>query len=143
MRESKYIPSNPYLFNTEITVQVSDINYGGHVGNERYLLFAQETRMRFLQSIGCSEMSFGPFGLILMEAGVEYKAELFHGERIIVSLAIENIQRSSFDCFYKVETERNGVLVISALIKTSMLCFDYKERKVRAIPEDIKPSLQA
>lgn len=143
MRERKYLASTPYLFSTEITIQVSDINYGGHVGNERYLLFAQETRMRFLHSIGCSEMRFGPFGLVLVEAGVEYLAELFHGEKIVVSLAIDNVLRSSFDCYYKVETERNGVVITSALIKTSMLCFDYAERKVRSIPEEIKPSLQA
>jgi acyl-CoA thioesterase FadM len=142
MRERKYLSGNPYFFSTEIIVQVSDINYGGHVGNERYLLFAQETRMRFLASIGCSEMKFGPFGLVLVEAGVEYLAELFHGEKIIVSLAIENITRSSFDCFYKVETERGGNMINSALIKTTMLCFDYTERKVRSIPEEIKPSLQ-
>lgn len=142
MRERKYLSGNPYFFSTEITIQVSDINYGGHVGNERYLLFAQETRMRFLQTIGCSEMSFGSFGLVLVEAGVEYLAELFHGEKIIVSLAIENVMRSSFECFYKVETMRNGQMITSAYIKTSMLCFDYKERKVRSIPEEIKPRLQ-
>ena len=90
MRNRKISIPAPFCFQTSLTVQVSDINYGGHVGNERYLLFAQETRMRFLSTIGCSEQHFGPFGLVLTEAHVEFFHELFHGNTIRISLAIGN-----------------------------------------------------
>jgi acyl-CoA thioesterase FadM len=121
---------------------VSDINYGGHVGNERYLLFAQETRMRFLASIGCSEQYFGPFGLVLTEAHVEFFHELFHGNTIRVSLAIGTPSRVSFDCFYLIKLVKDEGEVEVATLKTSMVCFDYKERKVRSIPDDLRKTLQ-
>ena len=107
MRNKKISIPSPFCFQTEMTVQVSDINYGGHVGNERYLLFAQETRMRFLATIGCSEMHFGPFGLALTEAHVEYFHELFHGNTIRISLAIGTLSRASFDCFYLIKLLKN------------------------------------
>ena len=107
MRNKKISIPSPFCFKTEMTVQVSDINYGGHVGNERYLLFAQETRMRFLATIGCSEMHFGPFGLALTEAHVEYFHELFHGNTIRISLAIGTLSRASFDCFYLIKLLKN------------------------------------
>ena len=103
MREKKLLSSNPYVYETDITVQIDDINYGGHVGNERYLLYAQETRMRFLQTIGHTEIKFGEFGIVVAEAGIEYFAELFHGEIITISISIDNISRVAFDCFYKIE----------------------------------------
>ena len=72
MREKKLLSSKPYIYQTQLQVQIDDINYGGHVGNERYLLFAQETRMRFLQTMGHSEIKFGAFGIVVAEACIEY-----------------------------------------------------------------------
>lgn len=142
MRNRKIQIPSPFCFSTNLAVQVSDINYGGHVGNERYLLFAQETRMRFLESIGCSELHFGPFGLALTEAHVEYFHELFHGNSIKVSIAIGTPSRASFDCFYSITVLLNDHAVESAIIKTSMVCFDYKMRKVRSIPDDLRAILE-
>jgi acyl-CoA thioesterase FadM len=59
MREKKLLSPSPYVFQTDIKIQIGDINYGGHVGNERYLIFAQESRMRFLNTMGYSEIKFG------------------------------------------------------------------------------------
>jgi acyl-CoA thioester hydrolase len=123
------------IFNTE------HINYGNHVGNERYLLFAQETRIRFLQSIGCTEAKFGEFGLVLTEAHVEYFHELFHGDAITIKLSVSAPSRASFDCFYEIIAMRPTGMVTAAMIKTAMVCFDYSERKVRSIPEHLKQLL--
>lgn len=98
--------------------------------------------MRFLETIGCSEMHFGPFGLALTEAHVEYFHELFHGDIIRISLAIGAPSRASFDCFYQIKVLKDEVEIESATIKTSMVCFDYKERKVRSIPDDLKKILE-
>ena len=103
MRNRKITIPSSFCYQTEMTVQVSDINYGGHVGNERYLLFAQETRMRFLQTIGHTEINFGEFGIVVAEAGIEYFTELFHGDIITISISIDNISRVAFDCYYKIE----------------------------------------
>ena len=43
------------FFETEYKVIVSDINYGGHMGNERALIIFQQTRMEWLNSIGYDE----------------------------------------------------------------------------------------
>ena len=142
MRNRKISIPSPFCFHTGLDVQVSDINYGGHVGNERYLLFAQEARMRFLASIGCSELHFGPYGLALTEAHVEYFHELFHGNKISISVAIGLLSRASFDCFYLIRLLKDGGEIESATIKTSMVCFDYKERKVRSIPDELRTVLE-
>lgn len=138
MREKKLISKKPYIYQTLLTVQIDDINYGGHVGNERYLLFAQETRMRFLKTIGHTEVKFGEYGIVVAEAGIEYFTELFHGEHITISISIDNISRVSFDCFYKIEKKVDEKIIVAACIKTNMVCYDYKEKKVRSIPDDIR-----
>lgn len=141
MRNIKIIIPEKTCFETSIDVQVGDLNYGGHVGNERYLLFAQETRIRFLQSLGYSEMKFGPFGLVLSEASIEYLHELFHGDNIQITMSISNISRVSFDCYYSLSIEKEGSTINIARIITTMICYDYSARKVRSIPEEIKTKL--
>ena len=138
MREKKLISPSPYIYQTVLTIQIDDINYGGHVGNERYLLFAQETRMRFLKTIGHTEVKFGEFGIVVAEASIEYFAELFHGEHITISISIDNINRVAFDCFYKIEKKVDEKIIVAACIKTNMVCYDYKGKKVRSIPDDIR-----
>lgn len=141
MRKEKIIiPTSP-CYRTSYTVQIGDINYGGHVGNERYLLFAQETRLRFLETIGCSEMKFGDYGLVLAEAEIDYVHELFYGDRITVELSIAAISRASFECYYLISSEKESKSITAALVVTKMVCFDYTARKIKSIPDDLKALL--
>jgi acyl-CoA thioesterase FadM len=131
----------PTCFSSRRTVTAADINYGGHAGNERFLLFAQETRIEFLKTLGYTETCFGPFGLILAEAHLEYTNELFEGEEIKIDLSITSPTRVAFECYYLIKTNRKGKEIKAATIRTNMVCFDYKERKVKSIPDDIKQLL--
>lgn len=142
MRNKKILPPEHVCFRTNITVQVGDINYGGHVGNERYLLFAQETRLRFLHAIGQSEVNFGAFGLVLTESHVEYFHELFRGDTIEIALSLTPPTRAAFDCYYTITAMNDQKQVTVAVIKTAMACFDYNERKVKSIPEALRERLK-
>ncbi len=55
------------FFETEYKVIVSDINYGGHMGNERALIIFQQARMEWLNSIGYDEADIEGKGLIQLE----------------------------------------------------------------------------
>lgn len=138
---SKIIVPTPICFSLQRKVNTEDINYGSHVGNERFLLFAQETRIAFLKTIGQSETSFGPYGLILAEAHIEYLSELFDGEELSIDLSITIPTRVAFECYYQIKTTRGGNVIRAAVIRTNMICFDYQERKVKSIPEDLKVKL--
>ena len=42
-----------YIFTTTVKTRITDLNYGGHVGNEMMLIFAQQARVDFLNSLVC------------------------------------------------------------------------------------------
>ena len=142
MRKNKINIPTPSCFQTSLTVQIGDINYGGHVGNERYLLYAQETRLRFLATIGHSEMKFGAHGLVLAEATLEYFHELFFRDQITIQLSIGNIGRASFGCYYSIQVERDNQTLTAAEIETKMVCFDYDQRKVKSISDELRVVLE-
>ena len=54
-------------------IRVTDLNYGGHVGNDTILSLLQEARQQFLQSKGYAELEVESYGLIMADAMIEYK----------------------------------------------------------------------
>jgi len=122
-----------FSFSCQIPVRITDINYGGHVGNDTILTIVHEARMQFLKSLDFTEMDFGGKGMIMADAAIEFKNELFYGETIITSVAVTEISKISFELIYKLEKEKDRKIV--AIAKTAMICYDYTVKKIIAIPE--------
>ena len=45
-----------FHFRTSLTVRVTDLNYGRHLGNDAVLGLLHEARVRFLRSLGYAEL---------------------------------------------------------------------------------------
>jgi len=92
-----------FSFSTIITIRVTDLNYGSHVGNDTFLSLIHEARQQFLLSYGYKELSFEGVGLILSDAAIEYKRELNYADAVKISVAASAIDKYGFDLFYKIE----------------------------------------
>ena len=123
------------IFQTSIPVRITDLNYGGHVGNDTILSIIHEARVQFLKQEGYSELNVEGASLIMSDAGVEYKSELFYGDTILVSVSIAEFSRVGFDLYYKLEKKSESDLLLVAAAKTGMLFFNYEQRKVVSMPE--------
>jgi acyl-CoA thioesterase FadM len=123
-----------FRFSTKISIRITDINYGGHGGNDTVLSLIHEARMQFLLKAGYTEMNCGGPGLIMADAAIEFKKELFYGDIVTISVAASNFSKVSFDLVYKMEKQDAGKIVLVAKVKTSMVCYDYATTKITAIP---------
>lgn len=123
-----------FKFITQIPVRITDINYGGHVGNDTVLTIIHEARMQWLASMGFTEMEFGNVGMIMSDVGIEFKSELFYGDIVITSVAVGEISKIGFEIFYKLEKETEGKKILVAAAKTGMVCYNYSAKKIAAIP---------
>lgn len=126
-----------FVFTTKIPVRISDVNYGGHVGNDSILSIIHEIRVQYFESLGYTELKFAGVGIIMSDVAIEFKNELFYGEEIIASLAIGEITAIAFDIFYKLEKKTGDKLETVANAKTWIVCYDYSKKKVTPIPEEI------
>ena len=131
-----------FTFSVAIPVRISDINYGGHVGNDHILSIVHEARMAFFKSHGQTEMNAGGDNLIMADSAVQYKGESFHGDIILVEIYADNISSISFDLFYKLTTIREEKQFDIAYVKTGMICFDYSTRKMVNMTETLEKILK-
>lgn len=130
-----------FPFTAKIPVRITDLNYGGHVGNDTFLSLIHEARVQFLQHYGYKELDFGGIGLIMSDVGIQFKNELFYGDVILASVTTGAYSKVAFDIYYKFEKEVEGKPVLVAAAKTGMVCFDYSARKTVAVPEEARIKL--
>lgn len=135
------LPSN-FSFTCSIPIRITDLNYGGHVGNDSVLTLLHEARMQWLRSLGFTEMEFAGVGLIMADVTIEFKKELFYGDTVIASVAASNLSRIGFDITYKLEKASAGKKMIVAIARTGMICYDYNKKKIVSLPNEARSSLQ-
>jgi acyl-CoA thioester hydrolase len=133
MSRTKVDLPEDFSFQTTIPIRITDVNYGGHVGNDTVLTLLHEARMQFLKHHGFSEMDFGGVGLIMSDVIIEFKKEIFYGEEVTISVSVSNFSKIGFDVFYMVVKSQQEIVVAKA--KTGMVCYDYKLKKIVSIPE--------
>jgi acyl-CoA thioester hydrolase len=130
-----------FPFQTSIPIRITDLNYGGHVGNDRILSLIHEARVDYLKSLGFTELEMGGVSLIMSDVAIEYKNELFYGDKLMVSVAAADFTSSGFDLLYKLQKHEDSTIILIAKAKTGMVCFDYSTRKVMRVPELVKQKL--
>ncbi|MEE8045157.1 MAG: thioesterase family protein [Thermodesulfobacteriota bacterium] len=136
MARIKITPPKKFDFSTEISLRISDINYGGHLGHDSILSLAHEARVRFFKSHGFTELNvFGP-AMILSDVAIYYKSEGFYGDSIVIDIAVCDYLKYGCDLVYRLTEKKTGTVV--ALLKTGIVFIYYEKREVAPVPKEFK-----
>lgn len=121
------------IFSTTLNIRITDINYGGHLGNDSVLSLIHEARVRFLNSHGFSEQNVDGVGIIMTDSVIVYSSESFYGDEIKIDIAINDITNTGCDIYYLMTNNKSGKEV--AKVKTGIVFFNYENKKVTRTPE--------
>lgn len=124
------------VFETDMPVRITDINYGGHVGNDRFLGLAHEARVLFLSSLGYTEKDIAGEALILADAAVVYKSQVFYGQTLRVEIAVDSFSAHGCSMYYRMTNKDTGQVAV--LAKTGIVFLDYDTGKLGKVPEDFR-----
>lgn len=128
-------------FVASLEVRITDLNYGGHLGNDRILAYAQEARCSLLSGWGATEIDAFGKGMIIADAAIQFKSEGFFPEKIEMYMGVSDISPVGWDFYYNmVIASRNKTL---AIVKTGMVAFDYQSGKMVDIPMQLASHLRA
>ena len=128
-------------------VRVGDINYGNHMGNDKAMLVFHDARLKFLESLGFSEKNIGGPGIIMRDAHVNFRKEVYLHDELTVDVGIENVSNSAFEMVYTVrrinksqqsavngQQAADGEVVFTG--NTGLVAFDYERKRPVRLPEE-------
>jgi acyl-CoA thioester hydrolase len=136
MPRTKLVLPEHFSFTIEIPIRITDLNYGGHVGNDSILSILHESREQFLRSHDYKEMDLAGVGLIMSDVTIEFKNELFYGDILRASVTANEFYRVGFDLYYKLEKKTAEKWTTVSTARTGMVCYDYKLKKLVAVPKE-------
>ncbi len=128
-----------FHFQTEIPIRISDINYGGHLGNDSVLSIVHEARVQFLKSVGYSEIDIEGLAITMADAVVVYTSEGFYGDRLIVEVAVVDIQIASCDFIFRLTNKATKKEI--ARVKTGIAFINKQTKKIAKAPDRLKEKL--
>ena len=121
------------IFKSNYKVTIGDLNYGGHMGNDKALIVFQQARIDFLRAIGYDETNVEGNGLIQLESHVYYLKEVLLNENLLCKITDIVFDRITFDIIYEISNEKDEIVLKGS---TKMAIFNYQKKKISRIPKE-------
>ena len=133
MARVQIAPVQRWLHQSHLSVRVTDLNYGNHLGNQEILGLFHQARIDWLQEINATEMDFKGVGLIMADCAIQFKAEGFLGDKLEVKIGWIESSPVGFTLGYEMNRVTDYRLIARG--QTGMVCFDYGQRKITRLPK--------
>lgn len=121
-----------FIYSTKLSVRISDINYGNHLGHDAFVSLLHEARVAFLHAYQLSEINIFGSSLILSALSVLYKNQAFYGDEIEFFIGIGEVSKSSVEFIYQAINVANKKEIGRAM--TRLVFFDYPKQEIREVP---------
>ena len=121
-----------YEFRTSIQVRPQDVNYAGHMGNDALISLVGDVRAQLFHSLGFSEMDLGDrqTGIIITDLAVNYKAEAFMFDELLVETHLDEFAQKGFRMFHRIRKDSKLI----ALVETGFVAYSYAAKKTIPLP---------
>lgn len=129
-------PEDQWYYSTQLTVRVTDINAGNHLGNDSMISMISEARARFLFEYGVSEADRDGNGIIVTDLATTYRAEAHARDQLLFEVGVMDFNKYGGDIIFRVTRPRDKTLV--AMAKSGFVFFNYKTSQVVAMPDDFR-----
>lgn len=126
-----------FIFSTDITPRIGDINRRNHLSNTAFLVISEEARKRFFISLGFADD--GTPGYIITDTTIIYMNQSYYEQVLRVEIGVGSMTAKALSLVYRISDTKTGVEL--ARVESGMLFYDYQQQKVVAIPEGIKGKL--
>jgi acyl-CoA thioesterase FadM len=127
-------PDHLFIFSTQLTVRVTDINGANHLGNDSMISMISEARARFLFDYGVQETGADGVGIIVTDLATTYKAEAHARDQLVFDVGVMDFNQYGGDMVFRVSRPRDGKLV--AMAKYGFVFFNYKSSQVTPMPPE-------
>jgi len=129
-------PDDLFIFSTQLTVRVTDINGANHLGNDSMISMISEARARFLFDYGLQETGPDGLGIIVTDLATTYKAEAHARDQLVFDVGVMDFNQYGGDIVFRITRPRDSKLV--ALAKYGFVFYNYHTSQVTPMPLEFR-----
>lgn len=128
-------PDSAFIYETMLTVRITDINAGNHLANDSMISMISEARARFLFHYGVEELSEDQTGIIVTDLATMYRSEAHARDQLRFEVGVMDFNRYGCDIIFRITRPSDQRLI--ALAKSGFVFYNYKQAKVTPMPAHI------
>ncbi len=117
-------------FSLDLDIRWGDMDALGHVNHTAYLVYCEQARIAWWESLG---IQFAETGPILVEAKVNYLKALTYPAHLNITLQAHSATRSSYVIDYQILSKGE----VAAKAYTTMVWVNYGAGKSVPLPDDM------
>ncbi len=129
-------PEDQFYYSTPMSVRVTDINAGNHLGNDSMISMISEARARFLFEFGVAETERDGTGIIVTDLATTYRAEAHARDQLLFEVGVMDFNKYGGDIIFRITRPRDRKLI--AMAKSGFVFFNYKTSQVVVMPEEFR-----
>ncbi|MGK0137892.1 MAG: acyl-CoA thioester hydrolase [Algoriphagus sp.] len=130
---------NKAFYKSELNIQWGDMDAAKHVNNTMYLRYSESARIGFYEKLKIGDLDFSDLSIILAWQDCKYIFPLTFPDTVLMTYDMIEIRpdRLIGECkMYSKKDQR-----ISAIAKSTVMAYNYKELRKVSIPEEWKNAL--
>lgn len=132
-------PEKDVMHRHPLTVRITDMNYGRHLGHDALVSLLHEARVAALASRELREWDLGGFPCVAADLAVQYQAEARWPDLLVVETAIPEPGRKAIGVYHRLLREADGATVATARI--NLMLVDPENGRPVPIPADVRDAL--
>jgi acyl-CoA thioester hydrolase len=132
MPRIKLTEQETYEFQFPLQVGPQDVNHAGHLGNDNLISLVGTARAYLFRSLGLSELDLGDgqTGIIITDLAVNYRAEAFMFDELLIETRIGEVVEKGFRMFHRIRKDTKLV----ALVETGFVTYNYAAKTTAPVP---------
>lgn len=122
-----------------LTVRITDMNYGRHLGHDAVISLLHEARAQALQALGLSEADMGGYPSVAADIAVQYQAEARFPDALVIDTAIPVSAGKVVTVFHRIRREADDRVVATARI--NLMLIDLQAGRPVVVPDEVRERL--
>lgn len=132
-------PTDAVIHHHSVSVRVTDMNYGRHLGHDALVSLLHEARSQALMAVGYPEWDLAGYHSVVADLAVQYQSEARCPDVLVVETAIPDPAGKALSVYHRVLADEGARLVATA--RLNLLVMDSTAGNPVAVPAEVVQAL--
>lgn len=132
-------PAEAVIHRHPLTVRVTDMNYGRHLGHDALVSLLHEARVHAFAALGLPEWDMQGYPSVVVDLAVQYQHEARWPDALVIDTAVPEPTGKALTIYQRIRNAEKDNVVATA--RVNQLLLDLSTGRPVAVPEKVKQSL--